>query len=146
MTVTLHLTATPGPAEEEAVRRTLQDANAAAGFPDDTRLLSVLLRDESGQVVGGLKGRTVWSWCYIENLAVPPALRGTGWGTRLLHAAEAEARARGCIGARLDTYTFQARGFYEKQGYRVVGAIPDCPPGQTRFTMIKRLDAGGETG
>lgn len=146
MTATLHLTAAATAAEEAAARGALRDANAAAGFPHDTVPLAVLLRDESGAVIGGLVGVTGWSWLYTQNLAVPPALRGTGWGTRLLHAAEAEARARGCIGARLDTYTFQARGFYEKQGYRVVGAIPDCPPGQTRFTMIKRLDAGGETG
>jgi len=146
VTATLHLTAAPTAAEEAAARGALRDANAAAGFPHDTVPLAVLLRDESGAVIGGLVGVTGWSWLYTQNLAVPPALRGAGWGTRLLDAAEAEARSRGCIGARLDTYTFQARGFYEKQGYRVVGAIPDCPPGQTRFTMIKRLDAGGETG
>jgi ribosomal protein S18 acetylase RimI-like enzyme len=146
VTVTLHLTAAPTAAEEAAARGALRDANAAAGFPHDTRPLCILLRNEAGAVAGGLVGRTGWSWLYVENLAVPPALRGGGWGARLLAAAESEARARGCIGARLDTYTFQARGFYEKQGYRVVGAIPDCPPGQTRFTMIKRLDAGGETG
>ncbi|MBX9592867.1 MAG: GNAT family N-acetyltransferase, partial [Roseomonas sp.] len=140
-----HLPDTPGQAEEAAARGALRDANAAAGFPHDTRSLTVLLRDDAGRVVGGLVGRTGWSWLYVENLAVPPALRGGGWGQRLLATAEAEARARSCIGARLDTYTFQARVFYEKQGYRVVGEIPDCPPGQTRFTMIKRLDAGGET-
>lgn len=140
MTVFLQITDAPGPAEVEAVRGALRQANAAAGFPDDTRLLCLLLRDADGRVVGGLQGRTVWSWLYTENLAIPPTLRGAGWGTRLLAAAEAEARARGCIGARLDTYTFQARGFYEKQGYRVVGAIEDCPPGHTRFTMTKRLD------
>ncbi len=145
MTASLHLTAAPTAAEEAQARGALRDANAAAGFPHDSRPLCVLLREEGGAVIGGLVGRTGWSWLYVENLAVPPALRGGGWGTRLLDAAESEARARGCIGARLDTYTFQARGFYEKQGYRVVGAIPDCPPGQTRFTMIKRLDAGEET-
>ncbi len=140
MTVSLQITDAPSPAEVEAVRGALREANAASGFPDNTRLLSLLLRDADGRVVGGLQGRTVWSWLYTENLAVPPGLRGAGWGTRLLAAAEDEARARGCIGARLDTYTFQARGFYEKRGYRVVGAIEDCPPGQTRFTMTKRLD------
>ena len=145
MTGFVQVTDAPTAVEEAAVRGALRDANAAAGHPHDTRPLAVLLRDAAGQVVGGLHGRTGWGWLYAENLAVPPGLRGAGWGARLLAAAEAEARARGCIGARLDTYTFQARGFYEKQGYRVVGEIPDCPPGETRFTMIKRLDAGGET-
>lgn len=140
VTVTLALTAAPGPAEEAAVRATLRAANAAAGFPDDRRPLVVLAKAEDGAVLGGLWGRTIWSWLYIENFALPPALRGAGLGARILALAEAEARARGCIGARLDTYAFQARGFYERQGYAVAGTIADCPPGQTRYTMTKRLD------
>jgi GNAT superfamily N-acetyltransferase len=143
VTHALHFTATPTAAEEAAVRGALRDANAAAGFPHDTRPLAVLLRDAAGAVVGGLWGRTGWSWLYIENLAVPPALRGQGHGAALLRMAEAEARARGCIGVRLDTYSFQARPFYERRGYALVGVLKDCPPGQTRYSMAKRLDGGG---
>ncbi|HEV7264726.1 MAG TPA: GNAT family N-acetyltransferase [Falsiroseomonas sp.] len=140
MTPSLALTDTPTAAEEAAVRSALREANEATGFPHDSKPLAVLLRDAAGAVVGGLWGRTGWSWLYVENLAVPPALRGEGFGGRMLAMAEAEARMRGCIGARLDTYSFQARGFYEGRGYALAGAIEDCPPGQTRFTMVKRLD------
>jgi GNAT superfamily N-acetyltransferase len=140
VTPRLEVTAESDAAEALAVRGVLRTFNAGAGHPHDQRPLAVLLRDEQGAVLGGLLGRTGWAWLYVENFALPPALRGQGFGQRVLAAAEAEARARGCIGARLDTYTFQARGFYERHGYQVVGAIPDCPPGQTRFTMIKRLD------
>jgi GNAT superfamily N-acetyltransferase len=139
-TASLALTDSPTAAEEAVVRAALREANAAAGFPHDTRPLAVLLHDAAAAVVGGLWGRTGWSWLYVENLAVPAALRGAGWGRRLLEAAEAEARARGCIGSRLDTYSFQARDFYERHGYEIAGEIADCPPGQTRWTMIKRLD------
>jgi GNAT superfamily N-acetyltransferase len=83
-----------------------------------------------------------WHWLWVQALAMPPALRGQGWGARLLATAETEARARGCVGVRLDTYSFQARGFYLKQGYREAGRIEDCPPGQARYTMAKRLDRG----
>ena len=44
---------------------------------------------------------TSWSWLHVENLFVPAALRGRGLGTRILAMAEAEAQARGCVGARL---------------------------------------------
>jgi ribosomal protein S18 acetylase RimI-like enzyme len=146
VTPSLALTAAPTPAEEAGVRDALREANTAAGFPHDVRPLVVVIRDEAGAVIGGLWGRTNWSWLYVENLAVPAALRGQGIGRRALAMAEAEARARGCVGIRLDTYSFQARGFYEKQGYAVVGLIEDCPPGETRFTMTKRLDrAQGES-
>ncbi|MBU8536269.1 GNAT family N-acetyltransferase [Falsiroseomonas tokyonensis] len=143
MTHWFDLTSQPSAEEEKAVRDALWAANAEAGHPWERKGLTLPLRDAAGTVVGGLLGATAWRWCYIENLAVPPALRGAGWGRKLMAAAEAEARRRGCIGIRLDTYSFQARGFYEKLGFAVIGQIEDCPPGQTRFSMTKRLDAPG---
>lgn len=129
-------------AEEAAIRAALAAHNAEAGWPHAPEPLRVALRDEAGDVVGGLVGTINWRWLWVQALALPRALRGQGLGSRLLAAAEAEARARGCVGARLDTYSFQARGFYAKQGYREAGRIEDCPPGHTRYTMAKRLDTG----
>lgn len=51
--------------------------------------------------------------------------------------AEAEALQRGCSRAKLRTFSFQARGFYEKEGYRVVGELEDYPPGETFYWMQK---------
>jgi hypothetical protein len=53
--------------------------------------------------------------------------------------AEREARSRGCHGAWLDTFEFQARGFYERQGYTCFAQLPDYPPGFSRFFMKKAL-------
>ena len=47
-------------------------------------------------------------------------------------------RERGCAAARLETWDFQAPGFYQKQGYEVVCVIPDYPPGITEYTLVKR--------
>jgi GNAT superfamily N-acetyltransferase len=140
VSLTADLTDAPSQAEEAAVRATLAAFNTRQGFPRDRQPLAILLRDAEGAVTGGLAGATSWSWLYIENLVVPEAARGQGLGARLMGMAEAEARARGCVGARLDTYSFQARGFYERLGYSVTGAIEDCPPGETRWSMAKRLD------
>ena len=49
--------------------------------------------------------------------------------------AERTARARGCIGIRLDTYAFQAPGFHAKLGFEAFG---DHPPGHRRIVMRKR--------
>jgi ribosomal protein S18 acetylase RimI-like enzyme len=57
-----------------------------------------------------------------------------------MQAIEEEARARDLIGIWLDTYSFQAPGFYRKLGYEEVGRIPDYPPGQARIFLAKRLD------
>jgi len=53
--------------------------------------------------------------------------------------AEAEARARGCIGIWLNTFSFQARGFYEKLGFTLIGQIDDYPVGHQRFFLQKRF-------
>ncbi len=72
---------------------------------------------------------------------LPGDLHRQGLGKELLRRAEDEARACGCVGAHLDTFSFQARGLYEKQGYAAFGALPDCPPGHARFFLSKRLGA-----
>jgi GNAT superfamily N-acetyltransferase len=136
----VHLTDAASPEDQAAIRAVLVAFNTEAGYPRDRRPLAILLRDASGAVTGGLSGETSWSWLYVENLVVPAPARRQGLGARLMAMAEAEARARGCIGARLDTYSFQARGFYERLGYTLSGAIEDCPPGRTRWSMAKRLD------
>lgn len=135
----LERVAVPEATDAEAVMGVLAAANAAAGWAHLHEPVVYHLRDAEGAVQGGLVGRISWQWLHVETLAVGPALRGGGWGSRLMDAAEAVARERGCIGARLDTYSFQARAFYEKRGYQVVGTTGDCPPGHARYAMAKRL-------
>lgn len=103
------------------------------------RLLSVFMRDARGNVLGGLNGRTYWRWLHIHNFWLPAHLRGQGRGRRILRAAEAEAVRRGCREALVDTFTFQAPAFYEKEGYSVFGVIDDFPEGCQRFFLKKRL-------
>ena len=104
----------------------------------EVRQLYILLRQEDrGPVIGGLMGTTAWSHFRIEALFVPDLLRGTGAGSRIMAMAEEEAIRRGCVGAWLDTYSFQARGFYERLGYSVLGEIENYPPGHTRYFMKK---------
>ena len=65
--------------------------------------------------------------------------RGQGIGTQLLTAAEDLARSRGCIGASLDTFEYQARPFYEKLGYKLFGTLDGFPPGSRQFYLSKPL-------
>ncbi len=126
----------------KAVEDGLIAFNDAAARPNDWRPLTLSVRrDGEAEIAGGLVGRTFFGWLFVSLFYLPPDLRRQGLGKELLRRAEAEARARGCVGAHLDTFSFQARGFYEKQGYAVFGALPDCPPGHARFFLSKRLDA-----
>jgi len=112
----------------------------ASGISDPSRLFAITIRDpESREITGGLHGVSHYGWLFIELLVIPERYRGQRLGTRLMQQAEATARDRGCIGVWLDTFSFQARGFYEKLGYEVFGEIADYPPGKSRFWLRKRL-------
>jgi ribosomal protein S18 acetylase RimI-like enzyme len=128
------------PSEEniQTVVRGLVRFNDTHAEPEHWRRLGVFVRDASGTVVGGLVGYTHWGWLFVSHVWVPEALHGRGYGTALLRMAEGEAIRRGCRQAHLDTFDFQARGFYERLGYEVFGVLDDYPAGHTRYFLRKR--------
>ena len=101
--------------------------------------LDILIRDAAGEIVGGLIASTYWGWLEVNVLWIAEGLRRLGHGRTLLRMAEAEARTRGCAHVMLTTYSFQARGFYDKEGYRVVGEMAGYPPGAVYYWMRKNL-------
>lgn len=103
-------------------------------------------RDAAGAIVGGLVGLTGWSWLHVDLLWVDDAHRGMGVGTDLLRAAEREASSRGVRHVDLDTFDFQAKPFYEREGYSVFGVLEDYPPGHTRYFLRKDLPAPRDIG
>jgi GNAT superfamily N-acetyltransferase len=139
----LVLTETLSPEDRSYVREQIKAFNDRASRhhrgirPVGPRPLDILVRDDKDEIVGGLIASTYWAWLDIDDLWVTENLRGQGLGRRLLRMAEEEARARGCSRAKLRTFSFQARGFYEKEGYRVVGELEDYPPGET-FHWMRR--------
>ena len=124
--------------QRPAILDLLRDFNLSQAAPGRWEPLCVSILHENGELEGGLYGTIAYDWLVIELLFVPDQLRGSGFGSRLLAEAEEQARARGCIGAWLDTFSFQARGFYEKLGYSVIGTVPDHPVGGARYFMAKR--------
>ena len=133
------VTDTPGQAAYDTILAGIIAYNEGEAGPSGHRLLAVLVKDEDGKVLGGLWGATHWQWLFVHLLWLPETLRGAGLGRDLLRRAEAEAMARGCANVWLDTYSFQAPGFYEKLGYTVFGTLEGYPPGHRRYFLQKRL-------
>jgi GNAT superfamily N-acetyltransferase len=122
----------------KAILQPLVAFNASKAAPSGYRPIAFAIDDDRGNTIGGLSGSTEYGWLFVELLAVPESLRRQGIGTELMRRAEAEAVARGCHSAWLDTFEFQARGFYERLGYTCFGELKNYPAG-SRFFMSKRL-------
>ncbi len=139
MRAKIEVAAEPTSEDRDAIALPLREYNRRYGPPLTAKPVCILLKDETGASVGGLLGRIAYDWLFIEILAVPERLRGENHGAALVTEAEEIARRDGCLGVWLDTYEFQSRGFYERVGYRVFGALDDHPAGSTRFFMKKKL-------
>jgi GNAT superfamily N-acetyltransferase len=89
--------------------------------------------------VGGATGRSSLGLLFLELFYLPEASRGSGLGTEVLKLFEDEGRWRGCRSAVLTTISFQAPGFYERNGWRRFGEVACDPPGTSRVFMTKEL-------
>ena len=113
------------------VRQGIDLFNVAATGDANYSQLAIFLKDDRGAVLGGALGDIWGGWLGLSYLWVTESLRGQGYGTKLLEAAEAEAKQSGCTGVFLTTFSFQARPFYERLGYEVIANVPDYPAGHT---------------
>lgn len=100
--------------------------------------IGIFVRDKADAVVAGLDASLYAGWLFVNNLWVDSDFRRLGIGRTLLTEAEGRAAERGCHSAWLDTFSFQAPGFYQRLGYEVFGTL-DYPPDHQRFFLKKRL-------
>jgi GNAT superfamily N-acetyltransferase len=136
----IEVTYKPALHERDMLAAPLLAYNEALLGPPGTHPVAVLIRiPDDARVLGGLWGRTSFHWLFIELLFIPTFLRGQGLGTQLLEKAEKEAKARGCLGAWLDTFSTDACRFYQQRGYQLFGTISDYPPGSVRSFLSKRF-------
>ena len=137
--VMLELTAEPSADDLKVIGEGLMAYNDESVGPADRVLLAAFLRNAEGVIIGGLSGYTGWGWLYVQWLWLSEPLRGQGWAAELLAAAEAEAVARGCHGAYIDTFNPVALKLYESLGYTPFGQLDDFPKGYTRTFLQKPI-------
>lgn len=111
----------------EAVLRGLSEYNAVRAGPRNSIPFALSLRDDAGQIVGGLTGELKWQWLHVDLLWINEAHRGAGHGEALMALAEQEARQAGARGVYLSTMSLQAPGFYPRLGYRECGLMENYP-------------------
>jgi len=123
------------------LRTRLLRFNELRAGPMNRRDIAATVRDERGQILAGLAGEVFWNSLYVHLLWVDEPYRRQGYGARLLRHAERLAIEASCDCVYLSTFEFQAPGFYAKQGYSVIGELPEVPKGSRRQWFAKTLSA-----
>jgi ribosomal protein S18 acetylase RimI-like enzyme len=137
----MQIETTDRPREEDEAFVIAQTREYNSAFTEnDVRRLCVFVRNESGSIVGGLTAKTYWRYLDIGFLWVSAKHRGQDLGSKLMDAAESEARARGCERALLDTLSFQALEFYKKRGYTEFGRLNGFSGKYDRHYLFKQLN------
>ncbi len=103
------------------------------------RTVQVYLRDGDNRVLGGVVGHFFGGWLNVSLLWVDEGFRNRGYGSSLLRMIEGEAVKAGCRYAHLDTYSFEARPFYERHGYSLFATLDDYPVGFSKYFLKKKL-------
>ena len=95
---------------------------------------------EDDKIIAGIIAKMYcWNIVYVDTLWVDPDYRGRRIGEMLLTMLENEAKLKGAKLVHLDTFDFQAKDFYLKQGYEIFGKLEDCPENHCRYYMKKAL-------
>ena len=142
--LTLTVSTAPSESAIQELKQNLLHYNNSRTGPENYLRLLLMLRDTTGKLMAGLAGMIYYQWLFIDLLWVAEQIRGQGHGKTLLDLAEAEARSRGCQQVWLDTFSFQAPGFYEKSGYTLFGELSDYPPGHRRCFFRKTVSSEGK--
>jgi GNAT superfamily N-acetyltransferase len=129
----------PNEATIRAIESGLTAHQTGLGLKTDWSPRWIVGRDEGEVVQAGIRFVLAFEWLFVNWLWVVAPYRKHGIGSQLMAGAEAAARAQGCRGAYLDTFTFQAPKFYERLGYREFGRLNDFPPGHARLWFSKPL-------
>src|ERR1700757_1278062 len=127
-TIVITLTDEPDAELTAVLEEGLADHNAEHARLRDWRALEVKVYDPgTGELAGGLLGRTSMGLFFLDLFYLPKKLRGGGVGSRALRMAEGEAVRRGCRAATLVTVNFQAPDFYARHGWEEFGRIASAP-------------------
>jgi GNAT superfamily N-acetyltransferase len=100
----------------------------------------VFLRDETGKIVGGVRGNQIFDSLLLPNLLwVADEWQGQGYEVQLLHELETVARTvnTNLKASAINTDDADAVEHFSAAGYTQVSKIADYPTGRNTYTLLK---------
>lgn len=98
--------------------------------------VAVLVRDNAGDIEGGVVANMDWDWLYVDLLWLDDSLRSKGMGRRLMGRIEQFARSKN-VPVYLMTTEFQALPFYQHLGYELFATLLNRPHGYAYYYLRK---------
>ena len=139
MTLHLDVTTIPSKTDIAVLRLGLSNYNVVQ-VPDLMQVADdefLVIMRENGKIIAGAVCEFDWGYLYFDTVWTDESVRGKGYGSLVMDAAESYATQRGIQQAYLMTTSFQARPFYEKLGYERFGFQADRPRGHVFHFMRK---------
>jgi GNAT superfamily N-acetyltransferase len=105
--------------------------------------LGYVIHDRIAGAIGGVYGKLLLGNCLsVDILWVNEKFRKQGHASNLMQTIEMAAIQLGSRLSMVDTFDFQALGFYQNVGYEIFGVLDDCPClGNKRYYLKKVLNA-----
>lgn len=129
----------PDPFDLALLEERLADAAVDALGLGPEREFGIFVRNDAGRIAAGVSGMFWGGCCQVHALWVDEPLQGRGLGRDLMTEVEAEARRQDCRLVMGLTYDVLTADFYDRLGYRTVGAIDECPAGTSTRWYCKDL-------
>jgi len=101
--------------------------------------IALWYKNVKGEILGGISGNTFGKWLRIKYIWVDESEQLLGVGSNLLSKIEEEATKKNCQFSFVDTYDFQARPFYLKNGYVEIFSLQEYPIGGKRHYFTKKI-------
>ncbi|PUT40733.1 N-acetyltransferase [Legionella taurinensis] len=127
----------PAPQDEAVLRAGIVKFNVSC-IHEQASHFCLFARDD-GQLIGGA---SLWQHSdafYIDVLWFEDNYRRQGLGSALLDRLDKQAVSAGIKKIFVDTFSFQARDFYEKNGFAVIACVPEYLLGHDRYFLKKSL-------
>ena len=112
----------------------------AARLDECIRMGFVDVLEDGGRILGVLRWNLFWqSIPFLDHIFLDDALRGRGWGTRMMTRWERNMASQGFDHVLLSTQEDEtSKFFYEKLGYRLCGDF--LPPHQDVRELIYKKE------
>lgn len=98
-----------------------------------------VFNQEQGKTIGGITGDILGNWLRIRYLWVDKTHRGKNIASELLQTMITAAKEKGAKYAEVDTFSFQALPFYQKQGFELFGELENYPIRDKKYYLRKAL-------